>query len=297
MQYPKLITALITPFKGGKLDLDGLEANIEFQIQSGVQGVLVLGTTGESPTLSLSERIAVIKKTVEVSSGRVFVMVGTGTNSTDSSIKFTCDAKELGADMALVVTPYYNRPTQEGIYQHFKEISEKSKFPICVYNIPKRAGQDIEVQTLKKMSKLPYIIGVKESSGDISKTIEVIKEIPEKFLVWSGDDALVIPTIALGGYGLISVTSNLIPEKIAQIVKMASDGEFEKSRALFYQYLPLINALFLETNPIPLKAAMNFCGMPAGDLRLPLLPMQEENKKILQNLLGYYQIQKFEEVY
>ena len=281
MQYPKLITALITPF----------------QIQSGVQGVLVLGTTGESPTLSLSERIAVIKKTVEVSSGRVFVMVGTGTNSTDSSIKFTCDAKELGADMALVVTPYYNRPTQEGIYQHFKEISEKSKFPICVYNIPKRAGQDIEVQTLKKMSKLPYIIGVKESSGDISKTIEVIKEIPEKFLVWSGDDALVIPTIALGGYGLISVTSNLIPEKIAQIVKMASDGEFEKSRALFYQYLPLINALFLETNPIPLKAAMNFCGMPAGDLRLPLLPMQEENKKILQNLLGYYQIQKFEEVY
>lgn len=283
MNQPRVITALITPFFNGKLDVEGLKANIAYQLENGIEGILVLGTTGEAPTLTKDERKIVIETAVKSVSGRALVFVGTGTNGTESTIEQTNEAQALGADVALVVTPYYNCPMQEGIYDHFSAISHTTKIPICLYHIPKRTGCYVTVDTLIKIATLPRIIGIKEASGDLNQAARLLKEL--NIMVWGGDDTLTLPIMSLGGRGIISVASNLIPHKIKALVDAAAHQDFETARHLFFDILPLLNALFIETNPIPIKAAMEMSGMAAGPCRLPLGAMHEENRKKLSGII------------
>lgn len=291
MKIRGTFTALITPFKNNKVDYDGFKENIRFQIESGINGILPLGTTGETPTLEEDEQRKIIQIAVKETDKKIPVMVGTGSNSTKHTIENTKQAKQEGADIALIVTPYYNKPTQEGIYLHFKKITESVDIPIIVYNIRGRTGTNIETPTLRRIATLPHIIGVKEASGDIMQMGDVINQIKKEFpqfSVMSGDDKITLPLLALGGDGVISVISNLIPAQMSQMVEAGLAGDFNKARKIHYELLPLMTGAFVETNPIPIKAAMQMCGKPAGDVRLPLCELRPENrekvKKILQDM-------------
>jgi 4-hydroxy-tetrahydrodipicolinate synthase len=282
-------TACITPFtEEYEIDEEGFRENLQFQIASGVDGLVILGTTAESPTLSEEEQEIVLKIALEEAKGRLPVWVGTGSYSTKEAIKKTIKAKVMGADGALVVTPYYNKPTQEGLFRHFEAIAHSTKFPIIVYNIQGRTGQNLSTDTLKRLSYLPEIVGVKEASGNINQMIEVIETIaparPE-FSVMSGDDALTLPLMSLGGAGVISVASNLIPKEIREMVLFALKGDFHEARKLHYELMPIFRDAFIETNPTPIKFMMGKMGMKAGPVRLPLSPLLPENEqKIVKNL-------------
>ncbi|MBI2549946.1 4-hydroxy-tetrahydrodipicolinate synthase [Candidatus Woesearchaeota archaeon] len=280
------ITAMVTPFtESGELDIEGLKRNVEFQIANGISGLVPLGTTGESPTVSDEERETVIKAVVAAAAGRVSVIIGTGTNSTEHSIELSQQAEELGADAVLVVSPYYNKPTQEGLYRHFKAIAEAVSIPVIVYNIQGRTGVNIETATLARMAQVPNIIAVKEASGNLAQMMDVIDQLPKTFSVVSGDDNLTLPLMSLGGRGVISVVSNLIPGKVSGMCAAALKGDFAAARRLHYEMLPLFKAAFIETNPIPIKAAMNMAGMPAGPVRMPLCEMQPANADKLKAVL------------
>jgi 4-hydroxy-tetrahydrodipicolinate synthase len=288
MKVSGVFTALVTPMKSGEVDYDGLRKNIRFQIKNGVNGILPLGTTGETPTLSREEQDKIIKLAVEEAAGKIPVMVGTGSNSTEHTVENTRIAKELGADIALVVTPYYNKPSQEGIYLHFKTITGKVDIPLVIYNIQSRTGTNIETATLKRIAGLPHIIGVKEASCNINQMGDVINSIAKNhknFSVMSGDDAYTLPLLSLGGDGVISVVSNLVPDLVVKMVKAGLNGDFIKARALHYQLLPVFKGAFIEGNPTSIKTAMNICGMPAGECRLPLCGMSAENEKKLKEIL------------
>ena len=289
MKLSGLYTAMITPFeKDGSLDKEGFIKNIHFQIEQGVDGLLILGTTAETPTLSFEEKETLIEIAVKEINGNIPLMVGTGSNSTKKTIELTKRAKELGANSALIVTPYYNKPTQQGILKHFEAITQSTKIPIVIYNIPSRTGTNIETKTLKKLSEFDYIIAVKEASGSISQIQNIISEISFSnpyFSFLSGDDALTLPMIALGGNGVISVISNLIPKQMKELVSACLQQDFEHAKKLHYRLLPLFKAAFIETNPIPIKTAMNMCSLPAGPCRLPLCEMSQQNIDILKNLL------------
>lgn len=288
MKLSGTITALVTPFINQGLDEEGLAYNIGYQIAKGINGILPLGTTGESSTLSPEEQARVISIAVREANGKVPVWVGTGSYCTRQTIEKTKRAKDLGADVALIVTPYYNKPTQEGIYRHFEAVSEHVEIPIVVYNIPGRCGTNIETSTLMRIAGLPNIIGVKEASGNINQAGDVLHSIVEKyphFLLFSGDDALTLPMIALGAVGVVSVVSNLVPDHVIALVNAALQGCFELARDIHYQLLPLYKTAFIETNPIPIKTAMELCGMPSGGCRLPLYQMASENINILRQLL------------
>ncbi len=291
MKIRGTFTALITPFKNNKVDYDGFKENIRFQIENGINGILPLGTTGETPTLEEDEQRKIIRIAVKETDKKIPVMVGTGSNSTKHTIENTKQAKQEGADIALIVTPYYNKPTQEGIFLHFKKVTESVNIPVIVYNIKGRTGTNIETPTLRRIAALPHIIGVKEASGDIMQMGDVINQIKKEFpqfSVMSGDDKITLPLLALGGDGVISVISNLIPAQISQMVEAGLAGDFNKARKMHYELLPLMTGAFVETNPIPIKAAMQMCGKPAGDVRLPLCELKPENrekvKKILQDM-------------
>ncbi|MBI5388776.1 4-hydroxy-tetrahydrodipicolinate synthase [Candidatus Woesearchaeota archaeon] len=291
MEFSGTYTALVTPFlSSGDVDYEGLRNNIRFQIAEGITGIVPLGTTGETPTLSEYEQEEIIKIAVGEGKGKVKVMVGTGSNSTHHTIENTKRAKKLGADMALIVTPYYNKPTQEGIFQHFKAVTEAVDIPVVVYNIQGRTGINIETATLKRIASLKNIIGVKEASGNINQMGDVIAEIQDKsqgkFSVLSGDDGITVPMMALGGRGVVSVVSNLLPGKVVRMVNAALSGNVAEAKKLHYEMLPLFKGAFIETNPIPVKAAMDMCGMPAGTCRLPLCAMQPENREKLKKILG-----------
>ena len=288
MDFKGTITALITPFRGNVLDREGLEQNIAFQLESGVSGILPLGTTGEAPTLSLDERETVIKCAVAQVKGRVPVWVGTGSCSTQETIAKTRHAEELGADAALVVTPYYNKPTQEGIYRHFEAVAEATSLPVVVYNIEGRCGRNIETSTLKRLSEIPNIVGVKEASGSMLQMSEVIREIAhvrEDFAVLSGDDALTLPLMALGGIGAVSVVSNLVPKEMVALTTAVLEGRFDEAKVMHHRLFPLFRASFLEVNPVPIKEAMSLCGMPSGSPRLPLCEMLPENRMRMKETL------------
>lgn len=276
-------TAMITPFKGEHLDVEGLEFNIQRQLDAGIDGIVLLGTTGEDPTLSDEERKKVVMAGVRMAKGKVPVIVGCGHYSTKETIAKSAKVKEWGADAALIVTPYYNKPTQEGIYRHFETLVQAVDFPIIVYNIPGRCGVNIEPQTMKRIATLPNIIGLKESTGNLSQASEMIAI--DDLSVLSGDDILTLPLMALGAKGVISVASNVVPEKIVEMVQAANQGNFEKAKRLHYELLALAKALFIETNPIPIKAAMELCGYPSGRVRQPLWPLAEENRLHLEKVL------------
>lgn len=279
MSIAGLFTALVTPFhEDQSLNLDGLRENVRFQVKSGVDGLVVLGTTGEAPTLTSEERQAIVELVVEEAGGKCHICVGSGGNSTSASIEATKLAKRWGADSALIVTPYYNRPTQKGIYEHFAAVSGAVDLPIVVYNHPGRTGQIIEPMTLMKIAELPQVIGMKDCSADVTYLSEVLLHAPEGFEVVSGNDEIAFPLMSLGGVGLMSVLANLAPVIMGELVH-------QQSRERHFDLFPLFKGMNFEPNPIPIKAAMNFCGLPAGPCRLPLSKMGEGAESALQQLL------------
>jgi len=296
-EFTGAYTALITPMKeSGKIDYDGFREFIKFQIAEGIDGILPLGTTGENPTLDEDEEDKLIKIAVKEAKGKVPVIVGAGSNDTKHMITYVQRAKKAGADAALVVTPYYNKPNDSGMLRHF-EAAAKPGIPIIVYNIASRTGKNIPTPLMKEIAKIPGIIGVKESSGDINQMGDVIREIAalrknsqDKFWVLSGDDTMTLPLISLGGDGVISVISNLLPAKVKAMTKAALNGDYVKARAIHYELLPFVKAAFIETNPVPIKYALSLAGLPAGPTRLPLgklEPSSETAVKKAMKDLGY----------
>jgi 4-hydroxy-tetrahydrodipicolinate synthase len=274
--------------------LEALRENVRFQIENGVHGLVPLGTTGESPTIREEERKLIIKTVVDEVNSKIPVIVGTGTYSTEEAVRLSKEAQDLGADGLLVVAPYYNKPTQEGLYLHFKAISEAVDLPIIVYNIPGRTGVNVEVQTLVRLSQFDNIVAVKEASGNLAQVMDIIEALGDRITVLSGDDNLTLPIMALGGKGVISVISNLLPKPMVEFVEAALKGDFKKAKELHYHLLPLFKAAFIETNPIPIKTMMNLVGMKAGPCRLPLCNMQPHNlekvKKILSRYENYFKL-------
>jgi 4-hydroxy-tetrahydrodipicolinate synthase len=285
-----VFTALVTPMKpDGNADYDGFRELIRFQIDAGIDGLVPLGTTGENPTLDEDEEEKLIKIAVEETRGRVPVIIGTGSNDTKHMALYTKRAKDLGADAALVVTPYYNKPNDEGLFRHF-ETAAAVGIPIVIYNIASRTGRNIPAAFMKRLSQIPGIAGVKESSGDLAQMADIIHEIAlprraaggKEFFVLSGDDAFTLPLTALGGDGIISVISNLVPARVKALCAAALAGDIETARKLHYELLPLTKAAFIETNPVPIKMAMNWAGLPAGPVRLPLGKLDPKNEEVLR---------------
>jgi 4-hydroxy-tetrahydrodipicolinate synthase len=285
-------TALVTPMKdSGEIDYDGFRRLIQFQIAEGIDGILPLGTTGENPTLDEDEEDKLIETAVKEAKGKVHIMVGAGSNDTKHMRGYVERAKKMGADSALVVTPYYNKPNDDGLLRHF-EAAGSVGIPIIVYNIASRTGRNIPTPLMEKISRIPNIYGVKEASGDINQMGDVIREIAAvrraeggNFCVLSGDDGLTLPLISLGGEGVISVISNLLPAKVKAMTKAALDGDFAKARAIHYELLPFVKAAFIETNPVPIKQALNWAGLPAGPARLPLGKLAPASEAILKKAM------------
>jgi 4-hydroxy-tetrahydrodipicolinate synthase len=281
------IPALITPFtKQLDIDYEVLEGLINWHLDSGVRGFVVLGTTGESPTISKDEKITLIKRVVHIVSGKVPIIVGTGSNCTRTSIEFTRTVKDLGVDGALVVSPYYNKPTQEGLFQHFKSVALEGGLPIVIYNIPGRTSVDISIDTFKRLAELDNIVAVKEASGSADKLIDLSATVGDKINILSGEDSLTYFVMTVGGRGVISASANVIPKEMVMITENALNGKFEESRLAQENALPVIRALFAETNPSPAKAALKMLGkIPEDFLRLPLVPVTEQTKMLLKSVL------------
>jgi 4-hydroxy-tetrahydrodipicolinate synthase len=283
--FTGIYTALITPFKNGKVDEKAFQSFVEWQVAEGVHGLVPCGTTGESPTLSHEEHNRVIDLCVEVAKGRVKVMAGTGSNSTDEAIMMTRHAKDAGADAALIVAPYYNRPTQEGLYQHFKAIHDATQFPLVIYNIPGRSGVNITDDTLARLSELPYIAGVKDATGDLARPYTLRAKQKKNLALFSGEDMTAVAFNASGGVGCISVSSNIMPKACARVQEACLKGDYVGALKLHDELVPLHNILFCETSPAPVKFAASLLGKCLPDLRLPLVQPQEENKKHISQVL------------
>jgi 4-hydroxy-tetrahydrodipicolinate synthase len=279
------MTALITPFRNGEIDQDALANLVERQIAGGTSALVPCGSTGESATLTHAEHAEVVKLVVRFTRGRIPVIAGTGSNSTAEAVNLTRAAKEAGADAALLISPYYNKPTQEGIYQHYRVIAERTRFPLILYNIPGRTGSKIEATTIARLAELEDVIGLKEATGSLDEVQEVIRLSGDRIEVYSGDDTLTLPIIAVGGAGVISVVANVLPKQSAEAVGAALRGDWPRARRLHYELLPLMRALFLETNPIPVKAALSMMGLCRDELRLPLVPMSEGRRETLREAL------------
>jgi 4-hydroxy-tetrahydrodipicolinate synthase len=281
-------TAIVTPFKDGAVDEGAMKRLIRFGIDGGISGLLPCGTTGESPTLSHEEHNRVVELTVKEVAGQVKVIAGTGSNSTREAIELTRHAKEVGADGCLLVSPYYNKPTQEGLYRHFKAIAEAVDIPLVLYNIQGRTAVNIENATMARLSKIPNIVGVKEASGSILQMSEVIRLCGPEFDVLSGDDQMTFPLMALGGKGVISVVSNIVPDRMSALVGSMLQGDVEKARAAHFDLFELCQAMFIETNPIPVKAALGLMGKITPEFRLPLCAPSEANLGKLKGVLEKY---------
>lgn len=280
------IVALVTPMtETGAVDYLGLEQLIAFHLKEQTDGLLVLGTTGESPTLSEEEEEEIVRFTVEKVNGRIPVIAGAGSNATAKTVKKVQRFAELGADQLLVITPYYNKTSDVGLLAHFKAIADASSLPIILYNVPSRTGMTISLPVLTELAKHPRIIGIKEASGDMSYTMEVAQLIDESFALYSGNDDLILPILSIGGIGVISVWANIQPKVVHELVHDYLNRNSPSAKEKQLTHLALINALFRETNPIPVKAAMNHLGLPAGPLRLPLIELGEEKKQQLIALL------------
>ncbi|HOJ51338.1 MAG TPA: 4-hydroxy-tetrahydrodipicolinate synthase [Syntrophales bacterium] len=286
------ICAIVTPFKNGQVDEEKLRDLIEFQIENGTDGIVPCGTTGESPTLSYEEHDRVIEITVEAVKKRVPVIAGTGSNSTEEALELTRHAYEVGADAALMVTPYYNRPTQEGLYQHYKYLAEQVPIPIIIYNVPSRTGCNVLPETMARLAKISNIVGVKEASGSLKQMQEIITLCGKDFSVLSGDDYFTFPLMCIGGHGIISVVSNVAPKDMAEMVDAFEAGNVAKAREIHYRMTPLVDALFIETNPIPVKTALAMMGMIEEEMRLPLCAMAETNREKLRRAMVNYGLLK-----
>ena len=278
-------TALVTPLRNGEVDVEALEGLVEFQIAQGIHGLVPCGTTGESPTLSEEEDRLVIETVVRVTNGRVSVVAGTGSNNTASAIKYTKMAEEVGADGSLQVAPYYNKPTQEGLFRHFAAIAESTSLPLVLYNIPGRTSVTIASETIAQLAEIPNIVGIKDSTLSMNMVSDIRRLCGEDFDILSGDDPMTLSLMALGGVGVISVASNVAPGAVSDLVNAMNSGDLARGRELHYRLLPLIRALSVETNPIPVKAAASLLGLCSDELRLPLVPMSGENLRRLQEVM------------
>lgn len=283
-------TALVTPFRDGGIDFSALGQLIEDQVSAGVQGVVPCGSTGESATLTHEEHEQLIAFTVEKAARRVQVIAGTGSNSTSESVRLTRFAKQQGADGALLIAPYYNRPTQDGLFAHFSAVAEAVDLPILLYNIPGRSAVNIEVDTVARLARVPNIVGVKEASGSLDQVSRVVEACGPDFTVLSGDDSLTLPILSVGGKGAIAVISNLLPRELRQLVEAFLSGDAEGARKQHYRLLPLMRAMGLETNPIPVKAALGLMGRVSEEIRLPLTPLRAENREKMRALLRQWEL-------
>jgi 4-hydroxy-tetrahydrodipicolinate synthase len=287
------LVALVTPFRDGKVDEAKIRELVEFHVRSGTDALVPCGTTGESPTLSHDEHKRVVELVVEAAAGRVPVVAGTGSNSTAEAIDLTRHAERAGARGALVVNPYYNKPTQQGLYRHFRAVAESVAIPVIVYNIQSRTAVNVETDTLARLARdCKNIVGVKEASGSLDQMSQVIAACGPDFTVLSGDDNLTLPLMAIGGRGVISVIANLVPREVVEMTHAALDGDWKRARELHYRLFPLARAAFLETNPIPIKEAMAMAGMLEPEFRLPMCRMSDANREKLRAVLAQYGLVK-----
>jgi 4-hydroxy-tetrahydrodipicolinate synthase len=279
------MTALVTPFRDGRIDAEAFERLIEFQVANGTSALVPCGSTGESATLTHAEHADVVRLAVTFAKGRVPVIAGTGSNSTAEAITLTRAAREAGASAALLISPYYNKPTQEGIYRHYRAVAEATDFPLIVYNIPGRTASKIEAATIARLAEVKHIVGLKEATGSLDDVQEVLRLTHGDFDVYSGDDSLNLPIMAVGGVGTISVIGNIMPRKMADMIAACRNGAFDTARKLHYELLPVIRALFQETNPIPVKAAAAMMGLCGEEIRLPLLPLSDGPRTRLRSVM------------
>ncbi|MCF7668974.1 MAG: 4-hydroxy-tetrahydrodipicolinate synthase [Verrucomicrobia bacterium] len=286
MKWTGTYTALVTPFSDSRVDEAALEKLIQIQIENGVDGIVPVGTTGESPTLNIDEHIRVIEFAVKAAAGKVKVIAGTGANATDEAVHLTREAEKVGADASLQVTPYYNKPTQNGLFEHFGKIAEHTNLPLILYSIPGRSVIEIAADTVQRLAeKFDNIVGLKEAGGSTERVSYLRNSLPADFSILSGDDSQTMPFMALGGDGVISVASNLIPAEMSNMVSAMTAGNLAEGRRLHLKYFPLFKALFIETNPVPVKAALAMKGLIREEYRLPLIPMAPKNRERLETVL------------
>ena len=286
LMFTGTYTAIVTPFKNGKIDEAALEKLVKAQIRGGVDGIVPVGTTGEAPTVSYEEHIKLVALSVKFAAGKIKVLAGTGANSTNEAIYLTKGAEEAGADGSLQVAPYYNKPTQEGLFQHFHAVARATKLPIMLYSIPGRCAVEIGIETVNRLAHDSVnIVGIKEAGGNADRVSQLRATLGTKFTIMSGDDSLTLPFMAVGAHGVISVASNVIPREVAHMVKAFAMGKIDVAQKLHHKYYALFKDLFVETNPIPVKAALAMMGLIQEEYRLPLVPMSSKNREILRGTL------------
>jgi 4-hydroxy-tetrahydrodipicolinate synthase len=286
LMFTGTYTAIVTPFKNGKIDEVAFERLIKNQIKAGVDGIVPVGTTGESPTVDNDEHIHIIALAIKFAAGKIKVLAGTGANATSEAVHLTREAERLGADGSLQVAPYYNKPTQEGLFQHFREIARNTKLPILLYSIPGRCGIEIGVETVRRLAAAcKNIIGIKEAGGSCDRVSQLRAALGSRFEILSGDDSLTVPFMSVGAQGVISVASNVAPREVAQMVKAYASGDTKKALQLHQKFYPLFKDLFIETNPVPVKAALAMMGQIAEEYRLPLVPLAAKNRETLRATL------------
>lgn len=290
MNFSGTHTAIITPFRDGKVDTEAFEALVERQVEAGITGIVPVGTTGESPTLGAEDHIEVIRLAIKFAKGRIKVIAGTGANATAEAIELTQAAEKLGADASLQVSPYYNKPSQEGLYQHFKAIADATSLPIMLYSVPSRSGVEIAPETAARLaSDCANITGIKEAGGSVDRINQLVQALPDGFGILSGDDPLTLPFISCGANGLVSVAANLIPEVIVKLVNHCLAGEFAEALVIQKKYYPLLRGLMsLDVNPVPIKTAVSLQGHCTDELRLPLAPLDQDNLVTLRALMRSY---------
>ncbi len=288
--FEGVFVAIVTPFKSGKIDEEALRRLIDFQITGGVDGIVPCGTTGESATLSHKEHDQVIRIAVDACRGRASVLAGTGSNSTQEAIELSQNAKKAGADGLLQITPYYNKPNQEGLYQHFLSISDTVDLPIILYNVPSRTSVNMIPETIGRLAKIKNIVGIKEASGSLQAMSEIIVNCGDDFTVLSGDDPLLWPILAIGGKGVISVTANILPAKVVAMCGAAVTGNMEKARSMHYELMDISDSLFADTNPIPVKAALHLMGKIENELREPLVELSSDHLERLKKAMACHDL-------
>ncbi|HZG61036.1 MAG TPA: 4-hydroxy-tetrahydrodipicolinate synthase [Anoxybacillus sp.] len=287
IQFGKVVTAMVTPFDSkGNIDFAKTTQLVNYLIDNGTDSLVVAGTTGESPTLTTEEKVALFRHVVSVVNGRVPVIAGTGSNNTHASIDLTKRAEEAGVDAVMLVVPYYNKPNQEGLYQHFKAIAESTSLPVMLYNIPGRSVVNMAVDTIVRLSKIPNVVAVKDASGNLDAMTEIIANTDEDFMLYSGDDGLTLPVMAIGGHGIVSVASHIIGNEMQEMIAAFENGDRIKAAKLHQKLLPIMKGLFAAPSPVPVKTALQMKGLDVGSVRLPLVPLTEQERVQLANLLN-----------
>ncbi|WP_337020200.1 4-hydroxy-tetrahydrodipicolinate synthase [Oceanobacillus massiliensis] len=288
MNFGNVLTAMVTPFNEAlEIDFEATGRLVDYLIANGSDGLVVAGTTGESPTLSHNEKLELFEFVVKVADGRIPIIAGTGSNNTRASIELTKEAEATGVDAIMLVSPYYNKPSQEGMYQHFRSIAESTELPVMLYNIPGRSVVNLEPETIVRLSEIKNIVSVKEASGDLNRTTEIISRTTDDFSVYSGEDSLTLPSLAIGGTGIISVASHIIGNEMQEMMEQYKKGKPDNAAAIHHQLLPVMQALFAAPSPAPVKEALNRLGVDVGGVRLPLIPLSDAERESLYNVIAH----------